>query len=66
MAQIVTSAIAMRGGLMRSILVFIFFAERPGSPTPGQWCSIANRDAIPAFGAAGLLGVAAVVIGRAE
>ncbi len=29
--------------------------ERPGSPTPGQWCSIVNRDAIPAFGAVGLL-----------
>jgi hypothetical protein len=29
-------------------------AERPGSPTPGQWCSIVNRGAIPAFGAAGL------------
>jgi hypothetical protein len=27
-------------------------AERPGSPTPGQRCSIVNRDAIPAFGAA--------------
>jgi len=33
MAQIVTSAIAMRGGLMRSILVFIFFAERRHSAT---------------------------------
>ena len=30
-------------------------AERPGSPTPGRWCSIVNRDALPAFGAAGLL-----------
>jgi len=32
------------------------YAERSGSPTPGQRCSIVNRDAIPAFGAAGLFG----------
>src|SRR6185369_5819324 len=25
-------------------------AERPGSPTPGQWCSTDNRDAISGFG----------------
>jgi len=30
-------------------------AERPGSGTPGQWCSIANRDAIPALPAPGWL-----------
>jgi len=27
--------------------------ERSGSPTPGRRCPIVNRDAIPAFGAAG-------------
>jgi hypothetical protein len=27
--------------------------ERPGSGRPGQWCSIANRDGIPALPAAG-------------
>ena len=29
--------------------------RRPSSGTPGQWCPIVNRDAIPALPAAGLL-----------
>jgi hypothetical protein len=36
-------------------------AERPGSPAPGQWCPIVNRDAIPAFGAAGWFGLVIIV-----
>jgi hypothetical protein len=31
-------------------------AERPGSGTPGLWCSILNEDRIPALPGAGLLG----------
>jgi hypothetical protein len=34
---------------------WIILGERFGSPTPGQGCLTANRDAIPAFGAAGLI-----------
>ena len=37
------------------------FAERPGSPVPGQRCPIVNRDAITAFGATGLSGVVPVL-----
>ncbi len=37
------------------------FAERPGSPAPGQRCPIVNRDAITAFGATGLSGVVPVL-----
>lgn len=33
-----------------------YCTEHSGSSTPGQWCSIVNRAAIPALGAANLLG----------
>jgi hypothetical protein len=36
-------------------------AERSGSGTPGQWCSIADPGAIPALPGAGLLDEKAVI-----
>ncbi len=34
----------------------VAYAERPGSGTPGQSCSIIHREAIPALPGAGWLG----------
>lgn len=46
---------AMSSSLSASCILFSV-AERSGSPTPGQRCSIVSGDAILAFGAAGWFG----------
>jgi hypothetical protein len=35
---------------------FLAASGLPAHPTPGQWCSIVNRDSIPALPAAGWFG----------